>query len=79
MALVKLKRSWFNWGTILTSHVCLAVELSLCLQITWIGTRRSLVVVQKSRAYDAESYELHARLAHKGSYLQFLSSPLYPS
>ena len=34
MALVKLKRSWFNCGTIFTSHVSLAIDPSLCLQIT---------------------------------------------
>ena len=34
MVLVKLKRSWLNWGTIFTTHVSLAVEPSLCLQIT---------------------------------------------
>ena len=34
MALVKLKRSWFSCGTILTSHLSLAIDPSLCLQIT---------------------------------------------
>ena len=34
MALVKLKRSWFSCGTILTSHISLAIDPSLCLQIT---------------------------------------------
>ena len=34
MALVQLKRSWFNWGTILTSNFSLAIDPSMCLQIT---------------------------------------------
>ena len=48
MALVKLKRSWFNCGTIYTSHVCRAVEPSLCLQITsslaFVGTADALTI-----------------------------------
>ena len=34
MAFVKLKRSWFNCGTIFTSQVSLAMDPSLCLQMT---------------------------------------------
>ena len=34
MAFVKLNRSWFSSGTIFTSHVYLAMDPSLCLQMT---------------------------------------------
>ena len=34
MAFVKLKRSWSNCGTIFTSHVSLAMDSCLCLQMT---------------------------------------------
>ena len=34
MAFMKLKRSWFNSGTIFTSQVSLAMDPSLCLQMT---------------------------------------------
>ena len=34
MAFVKLNRSWFNSGTIFTSQVSLAMDPSLCLQMT---------------------------------------------
>ena len=34
MAFVKLNRSWFSSGTIFTSQVSLAVDPSLCLQMT---------------------------------------------
>ena len=34
MAFVKLNRSWFNCGTIITSQVSLAKDPSLCLQMT---------------------------------------------
>ena len=34
IAFVKLNRSWFNSGTIFTSQVSLAMDSSLCLQMT---------------------------------------------
>ena len=34
MAFVKLKRSWFSCGTIFRSQVSLAMDPSLCLQMT---------------------------------------------
>ena len=34
MAFVELKRSWFSCGTIFTSQVSLAMDSSLCLQMT---------------------------------------------
>ena len=35
MDFVKLKRSWFSFGTIFTSEVSFAMDPSLCLQITF--------------------------------------------
>ena len=48
MALVRLKRSWFNCRTIFTSHVCQAIKPSLFLQknfqLAFVGTADALAI-----------------------------------
>ena len=61
MALVKLKKSWFSWGTILTFHVYLAVEPSLCLQITsslplWVQLMLSPLPIMTEPLVGTRSY-----------------------